>query len=193
MNWIKTSAIAVSGIFFMHGAALGAAYIKLGSIQGESQRSGGSGDSSPWTEVAAVSGIEKSDVRRVSGDHGRMTITREIDKATPLLFTTSGESGPNPGELSELQVVLGEGSWTLTDVTVVDIQRRGGLEVTTLHYRGIKASHDAAMNSVRNMKAAAATSSGGPVEGRERASATSRATAAVEANHNTTRSNKTAP
>ena len=178
MRKLKLSSAALAACLFLN-ASFGAAYIKFDGVDGESKDKAHKG----WIDVLSVSKIEipkegssgmatgKRDAasgmatgkrEAASGmatgkrQHKPVTITKRVDKASPL-FQDKGTEGQNPLYNSRMTIEQDGVTYELEGVKVLSSKRNGNTETVTLSYQSIKAAHDAAMNSVRNMKAAEAT------------------------------------
>lgn len=181
MKTPKYLAAAIAALFLL-SSALGAGYMKLGDIKGESVDK----DHKGWSDILSVSGLpavkEKgSGLATGKRQHKPITIVKRIDKSSPL-YQEASSSNNNPMYESKMSISQNGVIYELEGVKIERIEKKGQNEVLTLSYKSIKAKHDAAMNSVRNVKATNYNSS--------RSNKTSRAAApeASPANHNVTRS-----
>ena len=209
MRNMKIIAVAAAACFCL-SLSFGAAYIKFDGVDGESKDK----DHKGWIDVVSVSGLEApkdaasgmatgkrdhaSGMATGKRQHKPITITKEIDKATPLLAKSAGGGGGLP---TTLALELDGTTYVLDGVKILNTKRQGNREILTVGFDSIRASHDAAMNSVRNMKAAAATdhnssrsnktSSTKAQDYNSSRSNNESTKSAAPANHNTTRSNRT--
>jgi|ETNmetMinimDraft_22_1059887.scaffolds.fasta_scaffold00914_6 type VI secretion system Hcp family effector len=165
--------LAIAVAFLSVATASAAIFVKIPSIPGESKDKEHKG----WIDVLSVSGLPRdaaSGLPTGKRQHKPISITKPVDKATPILARSSrGKSFPSAITLSKDGV-----RYQLTGVKVNSVKRQGNKEVLTLTYGAIKK-----LGGIRAVKAQDYNSS--------RSNNSSRA--AVKpggANHNTTRSNR---
>ena len=183
MNTKMSAVLAVASLFFA-SLASGAAYMKFDGVDGEAKDK----DHKGWIDILSVSGLAEtrdasSGMATGKRQHKPITITKAIDKSTPAL-AKAGWKANGPALPKVLRISDGGVTYELTGVQVVSVKQEGDKEVYTLSYGGIKASHDAAMSSVRNVKAAEAQD--------HNSSRSNKSAAAQEApvNNNSSRSNR---
>ena len=165
--------LAIAFVFLSLATANAAIFVKIPSIPGESKDK----EHKEWIDVLSVSGLPRdaaSGLPTGKRQHKPISITKPVDKATPMLARSSGGKGfPSTITLSKDGV-----RYQLTGVKVASVKRQGDKEVLTLTYGAIKK-----VGSVRALKAQDYNSS--------RSNNEARAVAAPGgANHNTTRSNR---
>jgi len=157
-------------------ASFGAIYIKIAGIEGDSKSAKHKG----WIDVLSISGLsipqdKASGLPTGKRQHKPLTITKRIDKATPLLAKAGGTSG-NPSFPTRIAVEQNGVSYDLTGVKVTSSKKVADNEVLTLSYQSISKSTGSTRgidyNSSRSNKT-----------GRS-----ARAAPKPPANHNTTRS-----
>jgi len=159
--------------------------MKIEGIKGEAVDK----DHKGWIDVLSVSGLapQKSTRDAASGlptgkrQHKPVTITKPIDKSSPLLARSSGSS-----HFPKTIVVSQNGiAYELTGVSVKSVRRVGKNEELVLSYTGVKQSSARDYNSSRSNR-------GRRAEGADYNSSRSNSSSlAPPANHNSTRSNKT--
>lgn len=177
ITMIKPKALYISflaSIFI--STSFGASFIKFDGVDGEAKDSNHRG----WIDVFSISGIvlngeKSSGLPTGKRQHKPITITKRIDKATPMLAQATWTSG-NPTFPNRITVKQGGVSYDLSGVKVTSSKKVGDKEVLTLSYRSISKSIGSTRatdyNSSRSNKADSAR----------------RASPKPPANHNTTRS-----
>lgn len=182
MKILKNIVLATLMVAFST-TAFAAAYLKFDGIDGESVDK----DHKGWIDVLSVSGLAPEEKAREKGSglatgkrekgsglatgkrqHKPITITKAIDKSSPMLARSTG----NPQFPSSLTLSQNGVTYQLTGVKVTSVRKRGNTEELTLTYTGVKQSSATDYNSSRSNRS------------------TSRAVEASPANHNSTRSNR---
>lgn len=174
----------VSVVFAFSASAFSAAFLKFDGVEGESKDK----DHKGWIDVLSVSGLTTQSAMREKGSgmatgkrekgsglatgkrqHKPITITKPVDKSSPMLARSSG----NPQFPSKMVLSQDGIAYELSGVSVKSVRRLGKNEELVLTYTGVKQSSATDYNSSRSNKNSRSS------------------VAAPPANHNTTRSNKT--
>jgi type VI secretion system secreted protein Hcp len=163
----RTIATVASIIVFFAANAFGAGYVKFEGIEGEARDKNHQG----WSDVLAVSGIPAprdaaSGMATGKRQHKPLTITKPIDKATPMLARVQQGQA-----LGRVEISTAGTTYELVGAKVLSVKRSGDTEMVSLSYQSLN-TRAQDYNSSRSNKS-------------------SLRAAAVPANHNTTRSNKT--
>ena len=175
MKILRITAVALS---FLLGSSISysAGFMKIEGIKGESTDKEHKG----WIDILSVSGLSDQGRIREKGSglatgkrqHKPISITKPIDKASPVLARSSGGNGfPTEITLSEKGIV-----YHLKGVKVQSVRRAGKNEILTITYTGLETTQTRARDYNSS-----------------RSNTTSRALQAAPANHNTTRSNRLSP
>lgn len=166
-----------------------AAYMKIEGVEGEAIDK----DHKGWIDVLSVSGLAAQNSTRdaASGlptgkrQHKPLTIVKEMDKSSPLLARSSGNSQfPKNIVLSQNGI-----AYELSGVSVKSVRKKGDKEELVLTYTGIKQSSATDYNSSRSNRGAKLDDPANHNVTRSN----KRSQLATPANHNSTRSNKTRP
>lgn len=178
MNIMKLLRItsAVLSIVLFSSVSQSAGFLKIEGIKGEATDKNHQG----WIDILSVSGLSDQGEAREKGSglatgkrqHKPISITKPIDKATPLLArSSSGDGFP-----SELTISENGTNYHLKGVKVRSVRRMGKNEVLTISYTDLETTRTRARDYNSS-----------------RSNTTSRALRAAPANHNTTRSNRLSP
>ena len=124
----KLTAFLVSAALFsllLNSSANAAGYLKIGSIKGETV------DKTNATEVGPIRWMapESLNNKRSSGG-GKVSITKPIDKSSPILAKTHSSGG----SIDEMAVADKGKQFLLKNVKVLSIQKRGKQEVVTMRF-----------------------------------------------------------
>ena len=161
----RTTIAFTSLIVLFAANAFGAAYVKFEGIEGEARDKNHQG----WSDLLSVSGIPEprdaaSGLPTGKRQHKPLTLTKPIDKSTPMLARL------NPGQSAgRVEISTGGKTYEVVGAKVLSVKREGDTEIVSLSYQSLK-THAGDYNSSRSNSLRAA---------------------AVPANHNTTRSNRT--
>ena len=175
MKLLRITISALSFILFSF-ISHSAGFMKIEGIKGEATDK----DHKEWIDILSVSGLSDQGKAREKGSglatgkrqHKLVSITKSIDKATPLLARSSRGGGfPTELTLSEKGVV-----YHLKGVKVQSVRKAGKNEILTITYTGLETTQTRARDYNSS-----------------RSNTTYRALKVAPANHNTTRSNRTAP
>lgn len=153
--------LSVFSFFAVVASSLSAAgYLKIGDIAGESKDTVHKG----WIDVVSVQDLPEASTReKGSGmatgkrQHKPITITKPVDKATPLLAKSVQAAGAVKGKaaMAAAPMTLSEGgkTYVLHGARVVSSTTKGGVEILVIEYDSCDVS-DAAVTPA---KAATAT------------------------------------
>ena len=136
---LRTLSVTLLASLFI-SASFGATYIKIAGIEGDTKDAKHKG----WIDVLSISGLsipqdKASGLPTGKRQHKPITITKRIDKATPLLAKAGGTSG-NPNFPTRIAVKQNGVSYDLTGVKVTSSKKAGNNEVLTLSYQSISKS-----------------------------------------------------
>ncbi len=167
----KSLSLSILLSLFALSSVFGAGYLKFDGVEGEAVDK----DHKGWIDIISVSGLSgnrdaASGMATGKRQHKPITITKRIDKATPKLASLNSGTSQIPSSVSISQ---GGKTYSVEGAKVVSIVRKGNTEVITLTYDSISSSKATDYNSSRSNKSSRSV--------------------APPANHNSTRSNKTAP
>ncbi len=129
---------------------LGASYIKFDGVEGESKDKAHEG----WIDVLSVSQISvprdaASGMATGKRQHKPVTITKRIDKASPL-FASSGNSENNPLHESRMTIEQDGVTYVLNGIKILSAKQKGNTETLTISYTSIKVQPKAA--TVKSVK-----------------------------------------
>ncbi len=123
----KLTALVLFAVLFstLSSSAFAAGYIKIGDIKGEAM------DKSNATEVGPIRWMAPESMEnKRAGNGGTVSITKRIDKSSPLL----AKSHSSGSEIGEMALADGEKQYLLKNIKVVSIQKKGKQEVVTLRF-----------------------------------------------------------
>ena len=123
----KLTAFIVSAALFSiaSSSAFAAGYIKIGDIKGEAI------DKSNATEVDPIRWMAPESMKSRTAGGGSVSITKRIDKSSPLLAKTQSSGGT----IEEMAVADGDKQFLLKNVTVVSVVKKGKQEVVNLKFQ----------------------------------------------------------
>ena len=156
-----TAVVTFAALFsLLLNSALGAGYMKIGDIKGESI------DKSNATEVGPIRWMAPESINKSRGaGGGTVSFTKRIDKSSPMLARTMSSGG----EIEEMALADEATQYLLKNVKVVSIKKQGKQEVVTLRFqhrqqfgqvqKAAKANHNTTRSN-RTQPAAASPSGG---------------------------------
>ncbi len=130
-NTIPTFVLFTLFACFLPAVATAAAYLKIGDIKGEALDKGSSSEVHTLRWMAPESIHEKRTSRAAQSSGGALSITKPIDKSSPML-ARSLSSG---GSIDEMAIADGEKQYLLKGVQVVSVEKKGKQETVTMKFQ----------------------------------------------------------